>query len=453
MGRIRKYFSAYREHYPKLGRLALPIIIGQLGIIIVGFADTIMVGRHSTAELAAASFVNNVMNAFIIFGMGFSFNLTPLVGECLARGRRRDIGGWLKNSLWANFGMSLVLMGALGLVYLNLDRLGQPEELLPLIRPYYAVSLFSLLFVMLYNAFRQFVEAIGQPTVSMWVLLAGNVLNILGNYLLIYGKAGFAEMGLLGAGISTFVSRFLMLLLFVGVFLTKAGYLDFRRGFFSRRFSRTAWRKLYSLGLPIGLQQGMEAATFSLTAIMVGWLGSMALAAHQIAITISTISYTVLLGIGSAVAIRASLYRGLGDWNAIRKTTVAGIHIGLGVSALMSLVLLLTRHELSYIFTDSAEVASIVVTLLPVLMVYMFGDCMQILYANALRGVADVKSIMAISFVVYFIVAVPSGYLLGFVWHGGCPGIWMAYPVGFVLAALLMGKRMAVLVRRNLMRG
>ena len=155
--------AGYKQYYKSLVMLGVPIIIGQLGAIITGLADTIMVGQHSTEELAAASFVNNVINAFIIMGTGFSYNLTPLIGQNLAMNKKIVIGGWLKNSLVANMTTTLLLIAVLLGIYLNLDSLGQPEELLPLIRPYFAVSLVSILFVMLYNSFRQFVEGIANP--------------------------------------------------------------------------------------------------------------------------------------------------------------------------------------------------------------------------------------------------------------------------------------------------
>ena len=157
----------YGKNYASLLKLALPIIVGQLGGIITGLADTIMVGQHSTQELAASSFVNNVLNTFIIFGTGFSFALTPLVGENLARNKKYVVSAWLKNGIIANFLLSVVLMVILTIIYFNVEHFGQPSELLPLIKPYYLVSMVSIIFIMLANAFRQFVEGITNPSVSM----------------------------------------------------------------------------------------------------------------------------------------------------------------------------------------------------------------------------------------------------------------------------------------------
>ena len=438
----------YGRNYASLLKLALPIVIGQLGGIITGLADTIMVGQHSTAELAASSFVNNVLNTFIIFGTGFSFALTPLVGENLARDKRYVVSAWLKNGIVANFLLSLVLMVILTIIYFNVDHMGQPTELMPLIKPYFLISMISIIFVMLANSFRQFVEGITDPSVSMWILVSGNLLNIVGNYILIYGKCGFPEMGLMGAGYSTLISRIFMLAMFIMVFVFRPSYKVYRKGFMRMWVLPNRLMRVTKLGVPIALQQGLEAATFSLTAIMVGWLGSTELAAHQVVISISTISFTTYLGLGSATAIRTSFYKGAKDWAQVRKTTVAGIHLGLIVSTITCLALFIFRNDISYIFSDDPKVCSIVILLLPILMLYQYVDGAQIVLANALRGLADVKPIMWISFITNFLLAIPAGYILGFPLGLGIEGIWLAYPIGFVFSVALLGMRARKIMNR-----
>lgn len=442
---LRRYGSDYRN----LITLALPIIIGQLGGIITGLADTLMVGWHSTEELAASSFVNNVINAFIITCTGFSFGLTPLIGGELAQRRHWAIGRWLRNSLVANLTTAALTIAILLGLYLNLGRMGQPDELLPLIRPYFAIIIVSVFFLMAANTFRQFVEGIADPKVSMWILIIGNTLNIIGNYILIYGKCGMPEMGLYGAGISTLVSRIIMLLLFVAVFAMKRHYRAYRIGFFASRADKISWRRLNALGWPIGLQQGLEAGTFCLTAIMVGWLGSMSLAAHQIVITISTFSYATFLGIGAAVAIRTGYFKGANDWMQVSKITTAGLHIGLATAAVVCIILWGVQGDISRIFTSDTEVTAIVISLFPILILYQFFDSTQIILANALRGLADVKVIMWVSLITNFLIAIPSGYLLGFPCGMGIRGVWMAYPIGFFFSVLLLGRRALRLMKRK----
>lgn len=438
----------YKQHIKSLVLLGLPIIIGQLGNIVTGLADTVMVGQHSTDELAAASFVNNVINAFIILGTGFSFNYTPIIGEHIAINKRIAIGGWLKNSLMANTTTTALILLVLFLIYINVGYLGQPEELMPLIRPYYLVLMSSVLFVMLSNTFRQFVEGIMDASISMWVLTLVNAINIAGNYVLIYGKCGFPELGLLGAGISTLLSRIIMLLLFVAVFVRQEKYKPFRKGFLVTPFRKAYWKRLNLIGWPIAFQQGIEAATFCITTIMIGWLGGMALAAHQVAIAVSTVSFTIYLGLGSAVAIRASMFKGLQDWRNVRRVTLAGIGLAVLLSVTLSLLLYLCCDTIGSYFTDDEAVLQIVAILLPILIAYQFGDSIQIVLANALRGLSDVTSIMVISFVAYFIIAIPAGYAIAFFLDKGIAGIWLSYPIGFTCSVILLGMRAYRVMKR-----
>lgn len=438
----------YKQHIKSLVLLGLPIIIGQLGNIVTGLADTVMVGQHSTDELAAASFVNNVINAFIILGTGFSFNYTPIIGEHIAINKRIAIGGWLKNSLMANTTTTALILLVLFLIYINVGYLGQPEELMPLIRPYYLVLMSSVLFVMLSNTFRQFVEGIMDASISMWVLTLVNAINIVGNYVLIYGKCGFPELGLLGAGISTLLSRIIMLLLFVAVFVRQEKYKPFRKGFLVTPFRKAYWKRLNLIGWPIAFQQGIEAATFCITTIMIGWLGGMALAAHQVAIAVSTVSFTIYLGLGSAVAIRTSMFKGLQDWRNVRRVTLAGVGLAVLLSVTLSLLLYLCCDTIGSYFTDDEAVLQIVAILLPILIAYQFGDSIQIVLANALRGLSDVTSIMVISFVAYFIIAIPAGYAIAFFLDKGIAGIWLSYPIGFTCSVILLGMRAYRVMKR-----
>ena len=174
MNHLKKYYP----HYRILLKLGIPIIIGQLGVIILGFADTLMIGHHSTTELAAASFVNNLFSLVILFGTGFSYGLTPIVGEMYGRREDAGIGMMLKNSLAANMIIAVALTLAMWVVYVNVDMMGQPVELLPYIRPYFLVILSSVVFVMLFNAFKQFADGITDTSTPMWILIGGNVLNI-----------------------------------------------------------------------------------------------------------------------------------------------------------------------------------------------------------------------------------------------------------------------------------
>ena len=167
-----------QTHYRELLTLGIPIVIGQIGTIVLGFADTLMIGHHSATELAAASFVNNMINLAIIFSTGFSYGLTPVVGSLFGQGRNQEVGRTLKNSIFANTILAVIVCAAMIALFLNVQHLGQPEELLPYIKPYLAVLIISLPFVLWFNAFKQFTDGITDTKVSMWILLGGNILNI-----------------------------------------------------------------------------------------------------------------------------------------------------------------------------------------------------------------------------------------------------------------------------------
>lgn len=416
-------------------------MIGQLGMIILGFADTMMVGHHSTTELGAASFVNNIINLVIITATGFSYGLTPIVGGLFGREELPQAGRALRCALLANLMAGAIMMAALGILYFNVGNIGQPRELLPYIKPYYLVLLASIPFVMLFNAFKQFTDSITETRTSMWILLSGNLLNIIGNYVLIYGKAGMPEMGVVGAGVATLLSRVVMVALFLFVFLSRKKMRPYREGFFVLGWSRQLVRRLVSLGTPIALEMGMETASFSLSIIMVGWLGTIALASHQVMITISQFTFMVYYGLGAAVAVRTSYFNGQDDRDNVRHTVVAGLQVMVALELLLSGIIFLLRNHIGGWFTDSAEVSSTVISLMVPFFIYQFGDGLQINYANALRGIADVKPLMVIAFIAFFVISLPVGYFCGFVLNFGLVGVWMAFPFGLTSAGVMMWYR------------
>ena len=439
----------YPKHYKSLLSIGIPIMIGQMGMIVLGFADTMMVGHHSTTELGAASFVNNIINLVIITGTGFSYGLTPVVGGLFGRKELQEAGQALRCSLLANTLAGIVMMLALAILFFNLGNIGQPDELLPLMRPYYLVLFASIPFVMLFNAFKQFTDSITETRTSMWILLSGNLLNIIGNYLIIYGKAGFPEMGVLGAGVSTLVSRIVMVAVFIAVFAWRKKFKSYREGFLRLGWSKELTKRLTTLGTPIALEMGMETASFSLSIIMVGWLGTIALASHQVMITISQFTFMVYYGLGAAVAVRTSYFNGQHDYINTEHTVIAGLHVMVALEIVQGGIIFLLRNHIGGWFTDSAEVSAAVLTLMVPFFIYQFGDGLQINYANALRGIADVKPLMIIAFVAFFVISLPVGYLCGFILNFGLVGVWMAFPFGLTSAGIMMWWRFRQQMRLN----
>ncbi len=445
--------AAYKKHYKETIRLGVPIMMGQLGVIIVGFADNIMVGHHSTVELAAASFVNNFFNLAFIFGLGFSYGLTPIIGELFAKGDHHKVGEMLKSSLFLNFIVGVLLSIVMLLLLFNIDILRQPEELMPYIVPYYLLQLFSIVFVMLFNAFKQFSDGTTDTLTPMWILLGANLMNIIGNYLLIYGKWGFPELGLTGAGISTLVSRVFSLVVFCLLFAKRDKYKTFLSGFKTGVINRMNLSRLMHIGLPVGLLMGVETASFSLSVIMMGWIGSTALAAHQIACVVTTLGFMVYYGIAAAVTIRVSMFKGSGDRLSIRRASFSGLHLIMCVALLFVLFLFASHKYLGYLFTPEENVVALVAVMSWPIAVYQFGDGLQILFANALRGIADVKYMTYCAVFCHFGLALPIGYLCGFTLGWGALGVWCGFPISLTTLGVLLWRRFNRLTLGNTTKG
>ena len=412
-------------------------MLGQLSTIMMGLADTLMVGHYGTKELAAAGFVNNTLSLLLVAGMGFSYGLTPVVGALFGEGRLHDIAGKLRNGLFACSVVGLLLTLLAGLILAGLPWLGQPEELLPLMRPYLLILLLSLLPQMLFNAYKQFSDGVQDTSMPMWIMVASNVFNLIGNWLLIFGHCGLPEMGLVGAGIATLLSRLLQLALMAGAFHFTKRYDIYREDFPKSMLTKADQRELHRLGWPVALQMGMEAASFSISATYAGWLGTNELAAHQVVITISHFFFMLYYGLSAAVAVRVSYYRGAGELEQTRKVAASGVHLCWFIALLQGIPLFLLRHKVGFLFTPSTEVAALVALIIIPFLIFQFGDALQSTYANALRGMARVKAMVWIAFVAYILISLPLGYIFGFVCGWGLLGIWLAFPFGLTTAGLL----------------
>lgn len=441
--------SAYKEHYKETVKLGVPIMLGQLGIIVVGFADNIMVGHHSTNELAAASFVNNFFNLAFIFGMGFSYGLTPVIGGLFAKGEYNKAGETLKNSILINFVVGILISLCMLTLLLNIDVLNQPKELLPYITPYYILQLFSVVFAMLFNSFKQFSDGTTDTITPMWIMLGANVLNIIGNYILIYGHFGAPELGLTGAGISTLASRILTFLVFCLLFARLPRYRQYVEGFKRGLINRLDLGRLMRMGLPVGLQMGVETGSFSLSVIMMGWIGTTALAAYQITGVVTTLGFMVYYGIAAAVTIRVSTFKGWGDYRNVRNASFAGLHIIGVVTAAVMLLIYLLRNHIGYLFTTEEDVISMVALFSFAVVMYQVGDGLQILFANALRGISDVKYMAYAAFACHFGIALPVGYICGFVLNWGAIGIWFGFPISLTLLGVLLWRRFDKLTKHR----
>ena len=417
-------------------KIGIPIMLGQACVIILSFADNIMIGWYGVDDLAASSFVNGIINLFIFTELGFACGLTPVVGSLFGKNDSRGIGAAVKNGLAVNGAVGITGLVVLAIIYAFLDRFGQEPELLPIIRPYFIVVGISTIFALGFNTLKQFSDGICRPVVAMCLLMGGNLLNIFGNWVLIYGKLGFPELGLLGAGLSTLFSRIAMLVVFAAWLMNSKSLKEYYQAFRQSKVSRKGIRRLFSLGYPLALQTGMETSTFTMSAVMAGWLGATTLAAHQVTLTISQICFMLMTGLATAVSVLVSNAYGQNDMKSVRGYATKGYFMILAVSVFFCTAIWLFRFPIVGMFTDSEEVTAIALSLLIVLFTYQFGDGLQLCFCNALRGIQDVKPIMLMAFVSYYLIAIPSAYLLGFKAGLGITGIWMGFPIGLTVAGI-----------------
>lgn len=429
--------TSKRHDYIDLLKLALPILIGQVGMIVVGFADNAMVGHYSTDALASASFVNNIFNISILGTIGFTYGLTPLVGALYSRGAKRDIGSMVRAGLVVNTVFATLMLAGMTILYFFLDRLGQPAHLLPTIRPYYVIYLLGMLPIMVFNVFAQWSYAVNNTRMPMWIILIANAVNVFGNWVLIFGYLGMPELGLTGAGISTLAARVLCAAAIVVVFARCKAYTGYVHGFGQGRVWRCHLRKIWTTSLPVALQLMCETGSFSVACIMAGWLGAVELAALQVIIVVGTLGFCIYYSFAAAVSVKVSNAAGRGDCAEMRRMAWRGYHIMLVLMTLSSLTFIFAGRTLMEIFSNDTTVVTMAAGLIVPLVLYQLGDATQINFANALRGTSRVLPMSWIAFVSYVVVGIPATYIMAFTLDMGMTGIVGSFSVSLFLAGAL----------------
>lgn len=441
--------------------LGIPLIVGELGSIAQQFADTMMVGHYGTIELAAAGFVNSIFYFVIFLTLGMSYASTPLIGSAFGRQDYRGVFRIFLESVVVNLFVGLFFVALLLLVYYNVEPLffspqsdlfHQPYEILDVSKRYMACLIASVPFMTLFYACKQYLDGIGNTRVSMWIMLFANLLNIVLNWCFIFGNCGFPEWGLEGAGLSTFISRVVQLLLIacvvyrtrtINAHLSDMSCDDIKP-------TRRGVVEQFRLGLPISIQLGLEIGTFNVCGIFIGWLGALPLAAHQTMYTISTLCFQVLYGIGAAGTILISHFYGAGAWENIRRTASTAFGVGLVAVLLLTVGIYLFFEPLAYCFTDDSGVLKLMWLILPSFVLYQLGDCLQIIYANAMRGLEDTIPLALIAVVAYVMVCIPLCYIFAFKidWAlHGVSGVWAGIPIGLTLAGVLFYSRFQTRLR------
>lgn len=429
--------TTLRKEYAALARLGFPVLITQMGIIAVSFADTMMVGSYGTLELGAASFVNNLFLVAIVSLLGFAGGMTPILGALFGKGLLRDCGTSLRAGLKLNLAMAVLLTTVMGGVYFFLPSFGQPEELMPLIKPYYLVILSSVIPSAIFTCGQNSSNGMTDTAMPMWIMIGGNVLNVIGNYLLIFGKLGLPELGLLGAGISTACSRLLMALCILAGFALRNRYAPLREGFrvhASRSDKILVWKTSY----PIMIQNGVECCLWALGAVVCGWFGTAQLASYQIANIVGQFGFMIYLSAGVALSVRVANFTGVKDVESIRISSRASLRMMLVMATLASLVFIFAGSHLFSLFSPDKAVIAAGLPLVAPLVFYQYFDAVQLNYASALRGTGDVKPLITVAAVSYLVAGCGSLFLLAKGFNLGNVGVYYSFGVTLLCAAVML---------------
>lgn len=437
-------FREYLPYYKRNLRVALPVMLTQLGASLVGFFDSIMVGHYATVDLAAVSFANALFFMAMAFAMGALMAITPLVGVCMGEMNvQQENQSAIRNKiaiLFQNGMLFTVLLSALMLLLLGacipfLDHFGQDPAVIEVARPYYILIVISLVPFLFFSFFKQFLEGLGNTMVAMVITLVMNGLNILLNWVFIYGNWGVEPMGATGAGLGSLISRIGMPLCFWAVMAFHKEWKQYLR----MTWERFSWQRIHELariGFPIGAQTFLETFTFAASFVIIGWISKEALAAHQVANQIADMTFMIALGIGSATTIRVSHQLGAGNLKAVRMASNASIHLVLVMNTIGAALIISLRNYIPMLFTEDTEVIAIASQLIVLAGLFQYADGLQAVGAAMLRGITDVKVPMMIAFVSYILIGLSVGLVCAFPLGMGASGIWIGFIFALAIAAI-----------------
>jgi MATE family multidrug resistance protein len=437
-----------KDHFKTTFTLAFPVVLSQLGQVLVGVADSMMVGRMGAVPLAAASLGNSIFFVILMFGMGVSMGITPLVSAAEGKGKFKRIGHLFQHGLWINIATAVLLTVVVIGLSQGLHFLDQPEEVVILTIPYLFIITASLFPFMIFQSFKQFAEGLSQTKQAMYVTIFCNVVNVFLNWVFIYGNLGSPEMGLNGAGLATLISRVLMPIM-MGLYVMgskRYQLFNLKLGIGKLRF--LLLNRILKIGVPTGFQYIFEVSAFSTAAIMMGWIGVNALAAHQIAINLASVSYMMVSGLSTAGMIRVSNQIGRRNFKSMREAGMVVFGMALVFMAITGLLFILMRFYLPTLYIDNEEVVALSASLLIIAGLFQLSDGIQVAGLGVLRGMEDVQFPTIITLVAYWVIGLPLGYYLAFERGMAEMGIWYGLLIGLSITAVVLFYRFHKLSNR-----
>jgi MATE family multidrug resistance protein len=439
-----------RSEFKETIRLAIPVVIGQVGHMMMSMVDSLMVGRVGAAPLAASAIGHGLFMLILIFGIGVSMAISPLVAMSIGSGLQQRSGTIFRQGLLINtligIGLSIIGYHLADVLYL----LDQPREVTQLAVDYMEILAASIIPVMIFQTYRQFSEGLAIMKPAMVVTLLANLVNAFMNWVFIFGNLGAPAMGLSGAGWATFTTRTIMALTLALYISFHPRFKPFNPSLRFRTIDGKIIRDILKIGIPGGLQYFFEVGAFSGSAIIIGWLGTIPLAAHQIALNLAAFSFMFAMGISSAASIRVGNAVGRRDRHAIRQAGFSSILLACAVMGSFGLIFIVFRNVLPSFYIADIAVINVAASLLIIAALFQLSDGTQAVGVGALRGMADTRIPMIITFIAYWVIGLPGGYLLGFTFNLGVEGVWIALLLALTFSAIFLTMRFNLKSKQSL---
>ena len=430
--------QSFKKHIWETFNLAYPVIIGQLGFIMMGVVDSIMVGELGAVPLAGASLGNSMFILIFIIGLGVSMSVTPLIAILVGAKRFQECGIYFRQSLIVNIVLGLILMSVVFFTSNLFEYLNQPLAVAEQASSYTKIIALSIMPAMLFHTYKQFIEGFSIMKPAMIIAIVANIINAFANWVFIYGNIGMPALGLNGAGWATFFSRVFMAFVIMLYVMNKEYFKQFDVNFHFKKINFPVIKKILSIGLPSGFQYFFEVGAFSFAVIMIGWLGTNQLAAHQIAINLASITFMVVLGISAAGGIRVGNKVGKKDVVEVRKAGFTAVIMGASIMFTFGIIFIVLNEFLPTLYIDNEDVIRIASSLIVIAALFQISDGIQGVGIGVLRGLTDVKIPTLITFIAYWVLALPIGYLFGFVFHFGVEGVWVGLLLGLTASAAML---------------
>ncbi|MBL7700216.1 MAG: MATE family efflux transporter [Chitinophagaceae bacterium] len=423
-------------------RLAVPIIIGELAQMMLHIIDSAMVGAISYKHLAATSLVISTLNIPLVLGIGMTISVAQMVSMAHGQNDSAKVSHYFYNGFWLCAVTAIII--SLSLVFGRniLYHLGQDRDVVELSLPFMTLMGLSMIPMLLFMTLKQFADGLQYTRTAMLLSLCALPVNIFLNWLLIYGNLGFPRLELVGAGWATLITRTLIFIVLGIIILRHKTFSEFMSLRYTEwKYNASTMRSLLKIGVPSSLQVAMEAGAFAITGILIGTMGAVSQAAHQIALGCAALTFMVSMGLSQAGSIRTSNAFGAGDWPKIsligKSTLLTGVIYGV-ICAVMFIVF---RNVLPTLFNENAEVIALASVLLLLAGIFQISDATQVIGAGLLRGIKDVKIPTYLVAVAYWVIGLPSGCLFAFVFDMGAPGMWLGFIVGLTLAGVFLSVR------------